>query len=427
MQNSKTLRNIAALTAVLVVAIVVVALAILRPWSQVAIAMPDEGMSVVAAEEVVAEEPQSAPVAPEPKEPLVFTITAGGDMLIHNSVARDARTETGWDFAAQMAPISPYLQSADLALCNMEIPLVPRDQEPSGYPIFGAPQDLAPSMVAAGWNGCSTSTNHALDQGFSGIQHTLNSFDEVGLGHVGTARTEAEANTPQLYRIEGEDQEVTIAHISAAHDTNGLPLPEGAPWAVQLIDVDQLIGQARAAREAGADMVIASIHCCSVEYTTDPEQMQIDIAEALAASGEVDLYLSHHAHVPKTIEFLEGGPNGNGMWTAYGLGNFISNQDTACCRQETSTGLLGFFTAVKNPGEAPKFIEATWQPVTVDIPGGHMVYPLGANGAEGSILPPEVLAQRHALMAAIMEGSPAAERTGPPEDQGNTTTVIPRS
>lgn len=370
---------------------------------------------------------EAEPVEPEPAEPLEFTVVGGGDMLIHMPVADNAWAGDHWDFTGQMEPIKAYLDNADIALCNMEVPLVQDGQQPSGYPMFAAPQDLAADMAAVGWDGCSTSTNHSLDQGYAGVVKTLDLFDEAGLGHVGTARGEAEAAAPQIYVVEGEDQEVTVAHISSAHNLNGIPMPEDAPWAVQMIDADRLIKEAKEAREAGADVVIVSLHCCEVEYSTTPEEEQVFLGEALAQSGEVDLVLSHHAHVPKTIDLLEGGPNGNGMWVAYGLGNFISNQSTECCIEETSSGLLAYFTFLKDEDEQPKIVDASWQVVTVDRPGGHLVYPLYETGAEGSSISWEEANRRHAGIAAILEGSPASEMDGPPAANENTTTVVPRS
>ena len=53
-----------------------------------------------------------------------------------------------------------------------------------------------------------------------------------------------------------------------------------------------------------------------------------------------DLVIGHHAHVPQPVVHLSGGPRGEGMWVAYGLGNYLSNQDGACCAQNTDSGLL---------------------------------------------------------------------------------------
>ena len=113
-----------------------------------------------------------------------------------------------------------------------------------------------------------------------------------------------------------------------------MPVDADKPWSVNLIDVPAMVAQATAARAAGADLVIASVHCC-VEYQTEPTPEQVAIDQQLADSGVFDLVIGHHAHVPQPVAHLSGGPRGEGMWVAYGLGNYLSNQDGECCSPNT--------------------------------------------------------------------------------------------
>src|SRR5690606_40420202 len=92
-------------------------------------------------------------------------------------------------------------------------------------------------------------------------------------------------------------------------------------------DPSSLIAQATAAREAGADLVVATIHW-GVEYQLAPNVEQEAMAQALAESGQIDLVVGTHPHVPQPYALLDGGPDGSGMWVAWSLGNFISNQDS---------------------------------------------------------------------------------------------------
>lgn len=420
MDQSRRLPLILLTVGVIMFALSLSVLALLRPWQQ-----ESPALNVPANAAEYLEQPQSDPLEPEPEPlpPMEFTVAAGGDMLIHMPVADSAWLGDTWDFANLMEPVAPYIGGADLSLCNMETPLTGEGEVPSGYPTFAAPSQLAGDMARTGWDGCSTSTNHSLDRGFSGIVNTLNKLDEVGLGHVGTARTEEESTKPQLYLISEGDRTITVAHIAGAYDTNGLPLPEDAPWAWNQIDADRLIGEAVQARDEGADMVIVSLHCCQIEYTTEPEPYQVEVAQTLADSGAVDLVLSHHAHVPKTIELLPGGTDGNGMWVAYGLGNFISNQSTACCVEESSTGLLAFFTVLAEPDGTVRVTDASWMGVTMDFTTGHRVRPLREGGVEGSLMGMDEVSSRYSKLLAIMEGSPATERLEPPVGQAETTVV----
>ncbi len=359
---------------------------------------------------------------PTPPPDAEFTLVAAGDVLPHLGVDADARTAKGYDFTPEMAPVKAWIAGADLAICHMEVPIVPAGVKPSGFPLFGAPPELAHDLAATGWDGCSTASNHSVDRGAAGVAATLDAFDAAGLGHAGTARTAQEAATTQMYRLERAGQTITVAHIAAAYGTNGMPVPK--PYNVELIDPATIIAQAKAARAAGADVVVVSLHCC-VEYAADPAPEQVSVAKALADSGEVDLVIGHHAHVPQPIAHLTGGPGGTGMWVAYGLGNFISNQGAHCCTARSDSGLLLVATFVKPPDGPARVEKVGWTSVTVDLTDGHKVEPLSVAAAAGKgvgdLSAAEVKARHDRVLAVV--GDAAPELLTPPVPTGPPPTV----
>ncbi|MEK8224989.1 CapA family protein [Oerskovia sp. M15] len=128
-----------------------------------------------------------------------------------------------------LAGTDAWIAGADLALCHLEVPLTVPGQRPAGYPTFVADAHLAIDLREQGWDGCSTASNHSMDQGESGVVSTLEALDAAGLGHVGTARSEAEAAVPALYVLERAGREIVVAHLSATYGTNGVPIPASAP------------------------------------------------------------------------------------------------------------------------------------------------------------------------------------------------------
>lgn len=373
------------------------------------------------------ERPQSEP-EPEPElPPAQFTVVAGGDILLHNAVYWASQNEDGrYDLSRLLEPTAPYIQGADLAICQMEVPIVMPGGELMSYPLFAAPYETAEELKEAGWDGCTTASNHSVDTGFAGLANTLDRFDEAGLGHVGTARTPEESQEPQFYQIEKDGQTLTVANIAFANNLNGLPLPEEQPWSINLNDVQMVIDQARQARENGADLVIVAYHCCDVEYTSIPEDLQVATAQTLAESGVVDIMISHHAHVPKPMDRLAGGPTGEGMWVAYGTGNFISNQSEHCCVPESNVGVLLYFDVVKAADGTVTVPEASWSAVMTERTFAYNTRVITADGAEGSPVPLEEIQWRHQLTVDVMGSGLGAERSGPPSNPG-TTAVIPRS
>src|SRR5699024_7616796 len=312
-------------------------------------------------------------------------------------------------------------------------PLSMPGETPSGYPLFGAPEQIVGNLAGLGWDGCATATNHTLDRGADNAKYTLDVFDTEGLGHAGTARSPEEAAAPQYYDLERAGQEIRVAQIGATYGTNGLPIPADEPWIINLLDADHLIDLARTARENGADLVIASLHW-GLEYQLVQNAEQEAFAEELADSGEIDLIVGNHPHVPQPMAKLPGGPDGDGMWVAYSLGNFISNQDSNCCIPETATGL--FMTAtVTKPADGPARVTGMeWTPMTVDRLGDQRAYPLPellkGEAPAALTLSRSTIEDRMARVTSIMENSTGADfpmRTEAPEPTGEPPVVVPRA
>lgn len=372
--------------------------------------------------------PPSPTPEPEPEPvPSTFNIAAAGDILPHIPVLQSAKVAAGYDFAPLLAGIDPIVDQAALALCHMEVPLLEEGQKPSGYPMFGSTPLVADSLAAQGWDGCSTASNHSVDKGFSGVVSTIDRLESLGMGFTGTARTQEEA-TAQLYRVDHDDYQTVVAHLSYTEFLNGLPKPKDAPFAVNIMDAEVIIADATAAREV-ADLVVVSIHD-GTEYQTAPNQSQLDIAAALADSGVVDLYIGHHAHVPQPIELLPGGPRQEGMWTAYGLGNMLSNQSKeSCCVAQTSNGLMMLTQVERNGDEPARVTGVSWRALTVDRHAGHRLYDLtelaAAGQGMGKLSAAEVAARHDLVVAAV--GDQAPEALDLPQDGYASVTVLPRT
>jgi poly-gamma-glutamate capsule biosynthesis protein CapA/YwtB (metallophosphatase superfamily) len=314
----------------------------------------------------------AAPPAPaRGAGPATFSLLAAGDILPHDPVIRSATGPGGKvDFSPLLAGLDPWVAGADLALCHLEVPIAPRGTEPSGYPVFGAPAALVRDLAEQGWDGCSTASNHSLDRGVEGVRTTLRRLDAAGMGHTGTARSAAEQDAPQLYRIRRDGRMMTVAHLAATYGTNGIPIPADAPWTVDLIDADDLVSRAKAARQAGVDAVVVSLHA-GTEYTEELTDEQRDVVDRLARSRQVDLVIGHHAHIPQRIDRVGRGPDGDGMWVAYGLGNLLSNQSTDCCDARTSNGVLLSATFRQEHAGGPvRVADVSWTGSTVDIAAG---------------------------------------------------------
>jgi poly-gamma-glutamate capsule biosynthesis protein CapA/YwtB (metallophosphatase superfamily) len=265
--------------------------------------------------------------------PRQITLVASGDVLPHGPVlARAAAYAAGsgqpYDFRPMLADLRPVVAGADLAICHLEVPLSRDGANLASWPSFNAPPQLAAALRWAGYDACSTASNHAMDRGADGVAATLDVLDRAGLGHAGTARSPAEAAATMV-----EVRGLRIAVLSYAYGLNGGRLPAGRPWLVNLIDPERILSDARAARRAGAGFVVVLLHW-GQENQAAPTPAQRDLARRLLAAPEVDLILGHHVHVVQPIEQV------GGKWVAYGMGNSLSNQTPACCAAGSQDGVL---------------------------------------------------------------------------------------
>ncbi|MEU0384612.1 CapA family protein [Streptomyces chartreusis] len=312
--------------------------------------------------------------APSAVAPRGFTLVASGDVLPHSAIIDRARFDaggTGYDFRPMLAGIRSVVSRADVALCHMET-VYGANGEYTGYPTFKSPPEVAPALAATGYDGCSTASNHTLDDGADGIRRTLDALDRAGVQHAGSARAEEEARTVTVLRA----GPAKVAHLAYTYDTNGIPLPDGQPWAVNFIDEAKILADARAAREAGADVVVVSLHW-GTEWQDAPDERQLTLARSLTAarSGsrpDIDLILGTHAHVPQAYEQV------NGTWVIYGMGDQIAGEMTNHQGAKDPRGnqsTLGRFTFAPpaRPGGRWEVTKAEFVPQLFDVDAGRVV------------------------------------------------------
>jgi poly-gamma-glutamate synthesis protein (capsule biosynthesis protein) len=268
-----------------------------------------------------------------------ITIAFTGDLLATHATWATARALAGgrgYDFRPMLARLRPLVSSADLALCHLETPLTGLGVPLSDYPRYAVPHQLAAAAAWAGYDGCSTASNHSLDHGRRGIVTTLRRLDALDLGHVGTARTRPERRRGVRYRLRG----ARVDHLSYTASFNGLE-PRRA-WEANRIDARRIITDARRSRRHGADIVVVSLHW-GTEHRHAPTSSQTDLARRLSGIDAIDLLVGHHAHVVQPIR------RPGGTWTAYGLGNSLSGMTASLFSPSVQDGVVLLTTFEQGP------------------------------------------------------------------------------
>lgn len=289
------------------------------------------------------------------------------------AAARAAAGGRGYDFRPLLAQVRPILSRADLAICHLETPLSPDDRQLSYYPDFQAPAEIAVAVRWAGFDTCTTASNHTLDDGPAGVRHTLDLLDAAGVQHVGMARTAADAARPRLYTVHG----FRIAHLDYTYGLNGRSVPADQPWLVPLIDPPRILRDARAARVAGAGFVMVSLHW-GQEYQSAPTAEQRAQARELLSSPDIDLLLGSHTHVVQPVEQIDG------KYVVYGMGNFLARHAPCCDSPPTFDGVIVQVTVGPVAGRL-RVTAVTYTPTMVDR-SSLVVVPVAAalGGGEGA-------------------------------------------
>ena len=322
-------------------------------------------------------DPASMPsTAPAVHRRRSFTIAATGDLLIHSPIVRRARSADGWDFTPMFQQVAPILRAADLAVCHVETPMSPDNENLSTFPLFSVPNQLADAIAYAGYDTCSLASNHSLDSGMRGVAGTIEALERVGVAYTGMARSPEQRATLNLLDVNG----ATVAHLSYTYGLNtGALRPENAHLA-NVIDEVTILAEAGRARAAGADFILLSLHW-GTEFRRMPDRYQTDLGPRLLASPVVDLIIGHHAHVVQPVSRI------GGEYLAYGLGNFISNQSPRWegGKPGTQDGAILRFTVTEDPAGRWLVTSISHTPTRVNLATFEIVNALNPRGRHNPV------------------------------------------
>ena len=265
----------------------------------------------------------STTIQEEPKPDITINVVALGDIMCHSTNFKAAYKNGNYDFSNYFTDIKDYISTADLAVSNLETTFAGEKRGYSGYPTFNSPTALGNSIFNIGVDVVSTANNHSLDKGYSGLTSTLDELDKIGLAHTGTYRSIEEQNTILTKEVNG----IKFAFLSFTYGTNGIPVPKGKEYCINLINKDLMKNQINLAKLQNPDVICVNMHW-GLEYKLKQNTEQEDLANFLFENG-VDIIFGSHPHVLQPMEkrtiTLEDGSTKDGF-VIYSLGNFMSGQ-----------------------------------------------------------------------------------------------------
>jgi len=255
------------------------------------------------------------------------TVLVTGDVLLARSV--NARTVGMQDFNWPFEEVAGVIREADVAIINLETPLIKNCPVTHDGMIFCGDERNVEGLLFAGIDVVNFANNHAGNYGIDGIKNTIEVLEESDLLVSGALR-------PAVKSIRGMD----FAFLGYSEF-----MQNGISFADETIIRDE-IDRAK----SFADVVVVQFHWGN-EYTTDVSWNQKMLAR-IAIDAGADLVVGNHPHWIQPVEIY------NGKLIVYSHGNFIFDQEWSL---KTKQGIVGKYTFFED-----KLLDVEFLPVQIE-------------------------------------------------------------
>lgn len=253
---------------------------------------------------------------------LTVTLCFTGDLMCHSTQFNYANVGADtFDFTGVYTEVKTFLSESDFTVGNLETVVAGKNKGYSGYPYFNAPDDFIYALKDAGFDLLITANNHALDQGWDGVKRTIEIINDNQLYQTGTFVSKEDRDSVRIFEINS----IKIGFLAYSENTNGLPIPKGKDFAINLIDEELIKNDIVKAREKNVDVVLVHLHF-GQEYLREPDDYQKQIVNKIIGLG-ADIIIGGHPHVIQPVNFFKtNNAELDSGFVAYSLGNFVSNQ-----------------------------------------------------------------------------------------------------
>jgi poly-gamma-glutamate synthesis protein (capsule biosynthesis protein) len=242
-----------------------------------------------------------------------------GDNLLHDRLFESGLKDDGsYNYEHLYKNTKEFIQAFDIAIVNQEVILGGVELELSGYPLFNSGYEVADALVDTGFDVICHSTNHAIDQGYQGVENCINYWEEnyPDIGVVGINKSLEKQDQIYVKEVNG----IKIAILNYTYGLNGLNLPESKSYLVNLLIESEVVEDIIQAENI-ADFTIVCPHWGN-EYTHLESEYQKKWADIMVSNG-ADLIIGTHPHVIQPVKW-EVSENGNEALVYYSLGNYIN-------------------------------------------------------------------------------------------------------
>lgn len=290
------------------------------------------------------------------KENTDISFVVFGDNLMHEPIYQYGlhKPDGSFDFLFDSKNIKDAIAASDVAVINQETPLTDQPSKYSDYPRFGTPAGVGEAIADANFDVVTCATNHALDQGVSGIDFTKDFFQSRGIMCLGVQSEDEEEYRPYEVLARGGAK---LALFNYTYGTNGNWIPEDKAYMLHLLDDEEQVRADLEQAKAETDCVLVFVHW-GTEYDEQPDDFQQKWAQIFLES-KADVVVGTHPHALQPYEMLRD-DDGHEMLVYYSIGNYISAQSEKSCVK----GGMAQFTVSLTP-DGYKVTEYALQPLAI--------------------------------------------------------------
>lgn len=240
------------------------------------------------------------------KDAQTVSLLFAGDLMLDDGPGRVIAQ--GGD---PLADFDGVLRSVDHRIGNLEVPVATVGQ-PTASKIYNFRADPRTLKVLQGrFDALSVANNHSGDYGPAAFLETLQHVAQAGIASFGGGRNLVEAHRPHWVERNGIRIAVLGYNEFKPRSFEAGATTPGIAWS----EDSQVVADIRAARAAGADLVIPFMHW-GWERERQPTERQRQLARTMIDAG-ADVVVGGHPHVTQGVDTYKG------KLIVYSLGNFV--------------------------------------------------------------------------------------------------------
>jgi poly-gamma-glutamate synthesis protein (capsule biosynthesis protein) len=276
----------------------------------------------------------------------ISKIFVGGEIIPARAVDRLGLSVHN-DYTYLFDNVRQDIENADLAIAQLENPLMGDPAPCTGCTVFVGDEKNAEGFAEVGFDILAFSGNHVGDGGQKAYESTIEALTDAGILYTGVGKGIDEQMKPALFDINGKvvgvisADDVSYFYWTSDKSVYGVNTFSTASNGILNINKEK-VEMIKYIKEVNKIDYLIIYESWGVEYTNKANSHQVDLAHAFIDNG-ADLVVASHPHWVQNIEFYKGKP------IFYALGNFIFDQThTLPTRQSVVANLYYYQGELRN-------------------------------------------------------------------------------